>query len=505
MLEKVRKPTRSRSIVTYLVYGVIFGMIIASFVFMIPGLGGGGFNATSDAALVGDQSISRRDYVDRLRDTQGRYSKIFGGEIPEAFRKNLGKQVIESLVRNEVLSNYAAREGLLVADVEVGHGLREAPGLQEDGVFSRDMYDNYLRSRNKSARQFEQELKKEIRAGRLQEYLSDGVLSTAQEEELSKKIEGLSLEFEFVKIDKDKIKKEIKVDSKELEGILGSPDELVKVKEFYELNKSDYRNPAQFKARQILFRISDGKEAEAKKKAEELLPKLTSENFADLAKANSEDPLTKENGGDLGLVSKGELLPELEDEAFKMNVGSISSPIKTESGFVILLLEEKKEESFEEFEKVKNNVVESYALDQAVKNLVSTIDETLKGENPQSVTETLKSAGLAWEQGGKFSLTDKMVPKIGESDLIGDAILDIKEVGAIYPKALSFQGTKYLLKLAKVNEVEKDKTKESATSPSAFPGSKGGALSRSKSLVDSIFKKHQEKLKVRVNPQLFES
>ena len=115
-------------------------------------------------------------------------------------------------------------------------------------------------------------------------------------------------------------------------------------------------------ARHILFLVSDtatqaDKDA-AKKKAEDLIAKLKDgADFAALAKENSEDPRSKDRGGDYVFGNRGQMQPEFEAAAFALNPGQITeTPVLTAAGYHILKLEEK----FAKDEPVSLNCAKNY-------------------------------------------------------------------------------------------------------------------------------------------------
>ncbi|MCL2390213.1 MAG: SurA N-terminal domain-containing protein [Endomicrobia bacterium] len=83
------------------------------------------------------------------------------------------------------------------------------------------------------------------------------------------------------------------------------------------------------------------------------------ESFADVAGKFSEDPASKARNGDLGIVVKGDLLPEIEKKVFGMNVGEYTKePIRTETGFHFIRVEEKRASKEFTFDEVKNDIGE---------------------------------------------------------------------------------------------------------------------------------------------------
>lgn len=109
-------------------------------------------------------------------------------------------------------------------------------------------------------------------------------------------------------------------------------------------------------AQHILIRTTgdEAKDAEAKAKAEEVEAKLAEgADFATLAKEYSEDPGSKDNGGDLGFISRGQTVPEFEKAAFALGVGEVSEPVLSQFGYHVIKVVERKKAEGEEFEKAK--------------------------------------------------------------------------------------------------------------------------------------------------------
>ncbi len=145
---------------------------------------------------------------------------------------------------------------------------------------------------------------------------------------------------------KEIIKKEIlmkKVLEQEVEEKIVIVD--ADLEKYYNENKSKFLKPEGMRIREILISFAPNATAsekeERRKKAETLLQRLKAgEDFAALAYDNSDDDY-RVKGGDLGIVHKGRLLPELEDAALKMEIGRISGLIETIYGYHIIKLEAK--------------------------------------------------------------------------------------------------------------------------------------------------------------------
>ncbi len=114
-------------------------------------------------------------------------------------------------------------------------------------------------------------------------------------------------------------------------------------------------------ARHILIRAKAGDEKaseEARKKVEAIITKLKGgEDFEKLAKESTEDPSGKANGGDLGYFTKDQMVPEFSKVAFELKKGGISDPVKTQFGWHVIKVEDKRTKPPPKFEEVKDQLV----------------------------------------------------------------------------------------------------------------------------------------------------
>lgn len=138
------------------------------------------------------------------------------------------------------------------------------------------------------------------------------------------------------------------------------------------------------RARHILFRVEDDKDEKASKEAEAkttaVIARLRQgEDFAKLAGDLTEDPSGKENGGDLGYFTKDQMVPEFAEVAFRLEPGSISDPVKTQFGWHVIKVEDRRDRPVPEFEKVKEQI-ESFLLRKAQSEFVAKLRASAKIE-----------------------------------------------------------------------------------------------------------------------------
>ncbi len=133
------------------------------------------------------------------------------------------------------------------------------------------------------------------------------------------------------------------------------------LKKYYEAHKSQFVEKEKVKARHILIKVpsnANKKEWEAaKKKALEIRQKLLKgEDFATLAKRYSDDPGSKNRGGELGYFQKGQMVPEFEKAAFSLKKGEISKPVKTTFGYHIIQVQDRTKAKEKSFDQVKQEI-----------------------------------------------------------------------------------------------------------------------------------------------------
>ncbi len=124
------------------------------------------------------------------------------------------------------------------------------------------------------------------------------------------------------------------------------------MKTYFDTNKETFDVKEQVKASHILV--------DTEEKAKEVKSKLSAGgDFAELAKEYSTDTSNKEQGGELGFFSRGDMVPEFENVAFSMKIGEISEPVKSEYGYHIIKVEEKKAAKAANYEENKAQIREA--------------------------------------------------------------------------------------------------------------------------------------------------
>lgn len=129
-------------------------------------------------------------------------------------------------------------------------------------------------------------------------------------------------------------------------------------KKFYDDQVAKITPEEEFRARHILVEKEDDAKAIADRIAK-------GEDFAAIAKASSKDPGSGANGGDLGYFGKGQMVKPFEDAVMALKVGQVSAPVKSNFGFHIIKLEDRRSKPLPTFDSVKDRIVASLVSQKA--------------------------------------------------------------------------------------------------------------------------------------------
>jgi peptidyl-prolyl cis-trans isomerase D len=319
----------------------------------------------------------RQDYQEQLSRMQAAFGEA---GVPDEMQSSMQKQVLDQAVRTELIRQRTRKLGFEATDAEVLEAIRQVPAFQVDGRFSPDAYHAALRSINLSPERFEAEQRQYVLARQLDRglYSSAFVLPAELERRVALLEETRTIgwvavparEFEpAVALDDAAIaayyeanqsrymtEEQATVDYVELDiddyaaRADVSEDAL---REFYEEVKARYTQVGRRHARHILFAAGNddaAAEANAKRAYDRA---VAGEDFAALARELSEDPGSKDTGGDLGEAERADFVGPFGDAVWSMQPGEIRGPVKTEFGWHVIKLESASPETTRSFEEVR--------------------------------------------------------------------------------------------------------------------------------------------------------
>lgn len=352
---------------------IIFGAIVAVFIFWGVGVGIGGeqFQMVAD---VNGERIEQIEFERAQRNITQFYRNAFK-DNPEILESvDLRSQAVDQLIRVALMRQEAERLGLGVADSEVRDTIAADPSFQEAGLFDKDRYIRVLRLNRLTPAQYEASQREQILVDKLTNLVGGGVKVADSEAraEFVRQSEKVNLRYvaleardftEGIEVSDDEAKahydantESFREDEKvRVSYLLFAPERFADqavisdedAQKYYDENTSEFAEPESVRARHILFRVSSAATAEEKAatraRAEAAIARLNGgEDFAAVATELSEDESNAPQGGDLGFFPRGRMVPEFEEAAFSVEPGKISGIVETDFGLHIVKVEEKR-------------------------------------------------------------------------------------------------------------------------------------------------------------------
>ena len=340
------------------------------------------------AAVVNGSEISRRELDDELR-------RRFGAQVPDV--PELRNAVLEGLVSQRLVSLEAAKAYLTVGDEQLREAIASEPAFQEGGQFSKQAYENVLRSQNPpmSPAQFEARLRHDLALQQLMRAVGNAAIPSrtvaqrlsaleAQKREVSEARISAQQFLPLVKLDDTKLKEYYDANQAEFrrpervraEYVMLSAEQLVRqeqvseadLKAAYEKRVAQLTQSEQRRASHILVKTKD----EAEKVVAEL--KKNPARFADLAKKQSQDPGSAEKGGDLGWFGTGMMVKPFEDAVFGMKQGETSGAVQSDFGFHVIRVTGVRAAKSRSFEEARAEIETELRKERASKRFNETAD-----------------------------------------------------------------------------------------------------------------------------------
>jgi peptidyl-prolyl cis-trans isomerase D len=195
----------------------------------------------------------------------------------------------------------------------------------------------------------------------------------------------------------------------------------------YNNNSEQYTTPEQVRASHILLKTEGKDDAAVKAKAEALLKQARGgADFAELAKKNSEDTDSAKNGGDLDYFGRGRMVPEFDQAVFTMQPGAISDLVKTQYGYHIIKLVDKKNATTRPLAEVRQQLTDQLAYQRAqaqAADLAQNLEKQIK--SPADLDKVAKAQGLTVQESGFFA-RDEPILGLGPSPEAANKAFEMK-------------------------------------------------------------------------------
>jgi peptidyl-prolyl cis-trans isomerase D len=443
-------------------YRIFLGIVVlvlggSMLLYLVPQTPGTGEAATDTVAKVGDQSVTLGEVRQQLAQIEQR------NQVPKQLESLYARQILNQLVFEKEMEYEAKRLGITVSDQERADRIKQyVPGAFVNGTFvGMDRYAAEVQGRFQlTVSVFEELIRQGLLEEKFRKRVTDGISVGPNElqDEFRFKNEKIKLNYALIKpedlaakinptdaeikaeYEKNKSRYQVPekrvvryglLDTTQMRRNIQVSDDQLKVQ--YQNNIQQYQVPNRVHAEHILFMTvgkTDAEVDEIKKTAEDVLKQAKKgAKFEDLAKKYSEDPGSKEKGGDLGWITQGQTVPEFEKTAFGLDKGQISDLVKTQYGFHIIKVLEKETARTKTFDEVKDSLRAPMQLQQADQQAADAADQLAKAirqSNKVSLDDLAKQYQLTLSQTRPITATDPVL-ELGNSKEVKDAIFRLRQ------------------------------------------------------------------------------
>ncbi|MBN1594369.1 peptidylprolyl isomerase [candidate division FCPU426 bacterium] len=369
------------------------------------------------AAVVNGEPI---DYAVFGRYWEQHYRQVAGDTERELSPQEMHAQrseLMDSLIDRVLLMQFFKKMKLTVSPQEVAARISGMSSFSDNGTFSREKYLTMLNYNRVSPEEFEAEQADAIKFLKISQVLQDSVVVTEKEirdyfAARSRKLKIQMLAFHWKNM---------------LPQTKPSEEEIAA---YFNGHRQQYDQPEEVKVSHILIRLASNNTEEEKLTAKLKLDNIRTDiikgaDFAEMARKHSEDPGSKDQGGDLGFFRRGQMVKAFEDAAFALKTNELSEIVETPFGFHLLKATGRREAKKSGLEEVRPDIIrilkEQQARSLAQKNALEFMP-LLK--NHPSLEKAAHAAGLPLTT-TSWILEDSDLPGIENSEIIVNRVFNL--------------------------------------------------------------------------------
>ena len=386
-------------------------------------------------AKVAGQNITQREWDAAQARQIERFKQVFG----EQFNQNMfdtpeaRQGVLENLLAQRAMSAHVVENHLTVSNDTLRNTIAEIPGLKNpDGQFDKQRYQQLLAAQGLTPEKFEAGLRHDLAVQQINAVVQGTAFSPKSVVARVSSLNQQAREVQELVLTLQSFRSQVKItdamaeeyykqhpaqfelpETVKAEVVVFNPDVVedrivvsdADIKAYYDQNLARYKTDEQRRASHIL--IASGKDAPAadkataKAKAEKILAQLrkSPNEFAKLAKENSQDPGSAERGGDLDFFGKGMMVKPFEEAAYALKEGDISEIVQSDFGFHIIRLTALKAATTRPLSEVKANITDEIRRQQVGKKYseMAEIFTNMVYEQPDSLKPVADKLGLKIE------------------------------------------------------------------------------------------------------------
>lgn len=372
-------------------------------------------SANTAIAKVDGEDIDINIYYQELSTQQRNLQQQLGAAYTQEIDNVLKQNLLDSLINEKLIENYANSLDIVTLDDEVKSVIEMNQAFLVDGVFSQDRYLQLLRLNSYSPAAYEIAQSKALNREQIKINLSGSAFMSSTQTKQLNDLASQEREVSYLALNTENYKDEVSVSQSQIsdyfnenrssfvegrkvkvdfvELTLDSMEEPESpsnddLKNLYDDNAELYTNPERRRAQHILV--------ESEELAKDLLNQIKQgADFAELAKANSEDTSSSEEGGDLGFFERELMGAEFDEAAFAMNIGDVSEVVATDYGyFHIIKLTDIEPETMQSFDEVQEQLVSLYIRTAKEKLLFGSLEEFMNLSYEESLDMVADQFGL---------------------------------------------------------------------------------------------------------------
>jgi peptidyl-prolyl cis-trans isomerase D len=423
MLQEIRDKAQG-----WIAYGIVILITIPFALWGIQSYLGVGSEAV--AAKVNGTEITERALDNQFERFRQQLREQLGAAYrPELIDDNrMRDEVLNRMVRDELVQQVSHDMGLRVSDGMVQATLLGMQAFQKNGVFDQTSFERAARLQGLSPAGMMDRIRSLLLAQQLPEAIGAGTFVTPHELAESQRLTNQKRELSYfvvpaadylvdAEISDDQVQhyyetnqadyiapERVKLDYLLLNATTAGStvevnDEVLRG--YYSSNEDKFGLPEQRRASHILILVpEDADEAAvkaARSKIDELATRLAQgEDFAALAKAESQDPGSAAKGGDLGYFGKGVMDPAFESAVFSQPLDKVGKPVRSKFGFHLIKVTGIKQGEVKPFEEVKPEVEKAYRKSEGEKRYYEMADNlaNLSYDDPDSLDPAAQALGL---------------------------------------------------------------------------------------------------------------
>ena len=372
-------------------------------------------SANTAIAKVDGEDIDINIYYQELSTQQRNLQQQLGAAYTQEIDNVLKQNLLDSLINEKLIENYANSLDIVTLDDEVKSVIEMNQAFLVDGVFSQDRYLQLLRLNSYSPAAYEIAQSKALNREQIKRNLSGSAFMSSTQTKQLNDLASQEREVSYLALNTENYKDEVSVSQSQIsdyfnenrssfvegrkvkvdfvELTLDSMEEPESpsnddLKNLYDDNAELYTNPERRRAQHILV--------ESEELAKDLLNQIKEgTDFAELAKANSEDTSSSEDGGDLGFFERELMGAEFDEAAFAMNIGDVSEVVTTDYGYYhIIKLTDIEPETMQSFDEVQEQLVSLYIRTAKEKLLFGSLEEFMNLSYEESLDMVADQFGL---------------------------------------------------------------------------------------------------------------